>query len=460
MTVCPCRILLSSSISALDETQHSSLHQSSHLTSPLQTVASPRTQTERLTQHLPPPLTTESSHRAEQLPSLFPDTQNRPPLYGIPISIKDCFDVAGNVTTCGSRFYAEINPPAEKNSWVAQRLLDAGAILTGKTHLHQLAYGVTGENADYGDCVQPRDATLLTGGSSSGAAASVQEGSALVAIGTDTGGSVRVPSTLCGLAGYRASHGRQHAKNAGPAGTTSPQPLIPSASSSAIFATPPPSQMPSSTSHPFFSNQGSRRLRQATTSSTTASLKSSTPTKPGSNTSRTTEPHFPRSTRPSGTKSSPSTRPSSRAKPPPSIAATSSTSNPSSPTVSTYRSLHPRCRTSKSPPAPRHPSAIKCPRSSETFDFLIAPCVPVSKLEAGRDHTESRKAILRYTTPASLAGLPAVTLPGTHRRRPRHRRPTPRRSHARPIAARLRLHALTETEITPTRKKLTSKSCP
>ena len=68
-----------------------------------------------------------------------------------------------------------------------------------------LAYGITGENPDYGDCVQPRDARRLTGGSSSGAAASVQEQSALAAIGTDTGGSIRAPAALCGLAGYRAS---------------------------------------------------------------------------------------------------------------------------------------------------------------------------------------------------------------------------------------------------------------
>ena len=95
---------------------------------------------------------TESVQRAEELPQLFPDPQNRPSLYSVPISIKDCFDVAGSVTSCASRFYAQHNPPAEKNSWIAQRLLDAGAILTGKTHLHQLAYGITGENADYGDC--------------------------------------------------------------------------------------------------------------------------------------------------------------------------------------------------------------------------------------------------------------------------------------------------------------------
>ena len=89
---------------------------------------------------------------------------------------------------------------------MARALKQCGALITGKTHLHPLAYGLTGENPDYGDCLQPRDATLLTGGSSSGAVASVQEGSALAAIGTDTGGSVRIPAALCGLVGYRASH--------------------------------------------------------------------------------------------------------------------------------------------------------------------------------------------------------------------------------------------------------------
>ncbi|SFR99772.1 amidase/aspartyl-tRNA(Asn)/glutamyl-tRNA(Gln) amidotransferase subunit A [Granulicella pectinivorans] len=128
-------------------------------------------------------------------------------LYGVPISIKDCFDVAGTVTTCGARFYAETNPVSERDSAVAERLREVGCWIPGKTHLHPLAYGITGQNAFYGDCLQPRDAALLTGGSSSGAAASVQEGSAIAAIGTDTGGSVRVPAALCGLVGFRASQG-------------------------------------------------------------------------------------------------------------------------------------------------------------------------------------------------------------------------------------------------------------
>jgi Asp-tRNA(Asn)/Glu-tRNA(Gln) amidotransferase A subunit family amidase len=127
------------------------------------------------------------------------------PLWGVPVAIKDCFDVEGFMTTCGSQALAGKHGVASEDSDVAKRLRRSGAVIVGKTHLHQLAYGITGENPDYGDCVQPEDARLLTGGSSSGSAASVQEGSAMAAIGTDTGGSIRVPAMLCGLTGYRGS---------------------------------------------------------------------------------------------------------------------------------------------------------------------------------------------------------------------------------------------------------------
>lgn len=144
---------------------------------------------------------------AAALPQRFPDPQKRPLLYGVPVAVKDCFDVASYPTTCGSRFYAQKNGIARSDSGVAARLRDAGAVIMGKTHLHQLAYGITGENSEYGDCVQPRNPALLTGGSSSGSVAAVQEGSALAAIGTDTGGSIRVPAALCGVAGYRSTLG-------------------------------------------------------------------------------------------------------------------------------------------------------------------------------------------------------------------------------------------------------------
>jgi len=136
-----------------------------------------------------------------------PDAAEQLPLFGIPVALKDCFDLEGFPTSIGSKFYAAHHGAAFRDSWVAARLRAAGAVITGKTHLHQLAYGITGENPDYGDCLQPTNASLLTGGSSSGSAAAVQEGSALAAIGTDTGGSVRLPAALSGLAGYRASLG-------------------------------------------------------------------------------------------------------------------------------------------------------------------------------------------------------------------------------------------------------------
>ena len=97
---------------------------------------------------------------------------------------------------------------AAHDSWLVEQLRTSGAVIIGKTHLHRLAYGITGENPEFGDCLQPGNPAALTGGSSSGAAASVLEGSAVAAIGTDTGGSIRVPASLCGLAGYRASLGR------------------------------------------------------------------------------------------------------------------------------------------------------------------------------------------------------------------------------------------------------------
>jgi aspartyl-tRNA(Asn)/glutamyl-tRNA(Gln) amidotransferase subunit A len=141
---------------------------------------------------------------ADRLPVRF-GSPAKPLLYGLPVSLKDCFDLAGFSTSCGSRFYADQHGPASEDSAVAARLRLHGALIVGKTHMHPLAYGITGENPDYGDCVQPNHAQWLTGGSSSGGAASVQEGSAAAAIGTDTGGSIRVPAALCGLAGYRAS---------------------------------------------------------------------------------------------------------------------------------------------------------------------------------------------------------------------------------------------------------------
>ena len=88
--------------------------------------------------------------------------ENSLPLFGVPVSLKDCFDLAGFPTSSGSKFYAAHKQNPSADSWVAAQLRNAGAVITGKTHLHQLAYGITGENPDYGDCLQPAIAALLS----------------------------------------------------------------------------------------------------------------------------------------------------------------------------------------------------------------------------------------------------------------------------------------------------------
>ncbi|HEV2134709.1 MAG TPA: amidase [Terracidiphilus sp.] len=148
--------------------------------------------------------------RAEAIPrgEGGPFGDGRSALWGLPVSVKDCFDLAGAPTTVGVRFLAEMNGNAARDSWLVEQLRAAGAVIIGKTHVHPLTYGITGENPEFGDCTLPGKPDALTGGSSSGAVASVLEGSAVAAIGTDTGGSVRAPAALAGLAGYRATLGR------------------------------------------------------------------------------------------------------------------------------------------------------------------------------------------------------------------------------------------------------------
>ena len=125
------------------------------------------------------------------------------PLAGVPYLAKDLFDVAGFPTFAGSTFLPEVRPEPTVDSTLITALNAAGAVLAGKTHLHEFAYGITGENPHYGDCEHPRHPGRTTGGSSSGSAAAVAAGIVPFALATDTGGSVRVPAAFCGLFGYR-----------------------------------------------------------------------------------------------------------------------------------------------------------------------------------------------------------------------------------------------------------------
>jgi amidase/aspartyl-tRNA(Asn)/glutamyl-tRNA(Gln) amidotransferase subunit A len=124
-------------------------------------------------------------------------------LAGVPYVAKDLFDTAGWPTLAGSTFLPEARPTPPGDSALVTRLAEAGAVLAGKSHTHEFAYGITGENPHYGDCERPGFPGRTTGGSSSGSAALVGAGVVPFALGTDTGGSVRVPAAFCGLHGYR-----------------------------------------------------------------------------------------------------------------------------------------------------------------------------------------------------------------------------------------------------------------
>jgi aspartyl-tRNA(Asn)/glutamyl-tRNA(Gln) amidotransferase subunit A len=132
--------------------------------------------------------------------------RDRGPLHGIPVAVKDLFDVAGRVTTCGAH-PAFHPPPARADSDAVARLRAAGAVILGKTGLHEWAFGVSSNNPHFGPCRNPHDLERITGGSSGGSAAALAAGLCLGALGTDTGGSIRIPGSLCGVAGLKPTWG-------------------------------------------------------------------------------------------------------------------------------------------------------------------------------------------------------------------------------------------------------------
>jgi len=125
------------------------------------------------------------------------------PLSGVPFFAKDIFDVAGEAMLAGSTFLPEVRATPKQDGAFVHAVRETGAVLAGRTHLHEFAYGITGENPHYGDVAHPRFADRTTGGSSSGSAALVAAGIVPLALGSDTGGSVRVPAAFCGLFGFR-----------------------------------------------------------------------------------------------------------------------------------------------------------------------------------------------------------------------------------------------------------------
>lgn len=141
------------------------------------------------------------------------------PLAGLPVSIKDLFDVAGEQTLAGSKALDD-QPPATRDAPIVARLRTAGAVLIGRTNMTEFAFSGVGINPHYGTPGNPYDRQRVPGGSSAGAPVSVADGCAIVAIGTDTGGSVRIPAALCGVVGLKPTAKRISREGATPLSTS------------------------------------------------------------------------------------------------------------------------------------------------------------------------------------------------------------------------------------------------
>jgi len=140
----------------------------------------------------------------EQL-TLSEDAHGKP-LFGIPLAVKDLYNTKGIRTTSGARFFADHIP--QEDAYVVQKIKQAGAQIIGKANTHEIALGVTNNNPHFGACRNPWDITRTPGGSSGGSAVAVATGMALAALGTDTGGSIRIPAALCGVVGFKPTYGR------------------------------------------------------------------------------------------------------------------------------------------------------------------------------------------------------------------------------------------------------------
>ena len=350
----------------------------------------------------------------------FGELHSHPLLWAIPISVKDCFDLAGAPTSCGTRFYRDWNGIAAQDSWLVEKLRQNGAVITGKTHLHPLAYGITGENAEFGDCLQPGNPGALTGGSSSGAAASILEGSAMIAIGTDTGGSIRVPAALCGLAGYRATLGRGDWRGAAHLAESFDtmgglyRDLEDSPILGALLQPASPAQSSSTTSESLLDLlRLPRRMaivddeflhdcepaaiegfRTIVAELESLGLSASTVKTDWWSDSleifaaiqaweaaRIHRGHFE------------VFEPGIRQR----LEWGASIGDDA---IATLRNRHAEFRARMDAWLAEH-------------EFLVLPAAPVTRLQAGADHSQTRTRLLRYTTPVSLAGMPAVTIPCT-----------------------------------------------
>jgi len=149
-------------------------------------------------------LALEQARQAEQ--ALAKPSIQTGPLHGIPIALKDLFDTAGILTTAGSSFFFQHVP--EQDAEVVRRIQQAGAILLGKLNMHEIALGVTNVNPHFGPCRNPWDSERVSGGSSGGSAVALAAGLCLGSLGSDSGGSIRIPASLCSVVGLKPTYGR------------------------------------------------------------------------------------------------------------------------------------------------------------------------------------------------------------------------------------------------------------
>jgi aspartyl-tRNA(Asn)/glutamyl-tRNA(Gln) amidotransferase subunit A len=147
----------------------------------------------------------EARQQARELDRELGAGHDRGPLHGVPLSIKDLLDVRGTPTTAAS--HVRDGHVASGDAAAISHLRNAGAVFLGKTNLHEFAFGTTSEDSAYGPARNPHDPARSPGGSSGGSAASVAAGMALASIGTDTGGSIRIPAAACGVVGLKPAHG-------------------------------------------------------------------------------------------------------------------------------------------------------------------------------------------------------------------------------------------------------------
>ena len=152
------------------------------------------------------PLPETALEQAREAERAIAAGQYRGPLDGIPVSVKDLYYTRGVRTTAGSPIFADFVP--DHDATVVARLRDAGAVLLGKTHLHELAYGITTTNPHFGPARNPWSRTQIPGGSSGGSGAAVAASLCSASMGSDTGGSIRIPAAYCGVVGLKPTFGR------------------------------------------------------------------------------------------------------------------------------------------------------------------------------------------------------------------------------------------------------------